>query len=662
MIVYESTKQNFFQDILKNILIQKIEEEYRKKVKNYINPSEENSWKNSIQGFMQTVLMDQEIPNNCGIAIEFKIPYTSKRIDFIITGMDNEKRNVGIIIELKQWSKVKSTGKDGIVETFVGGANREENHPSYQAWSYMAFIKDYNESVQLKEIGLYPCVYAHNYKQNPPILLSDEYKDYIDKAPVFVSGDAEKLQKFIKKYVKYGDNGKTLYEIEDGNIRPSKSLQDNILKMVRENKEFILLDRQKIVYETAKKMAELSKKDGKKRCLIVKGGAGTGKTVLAINLLADLTNEGMVCQYTTKNSAPRNVFRTKLHKGMTFNSVDNMFKGSGSYIDSDLNSIDVILADEAHRLNAKSGRYQNIGENQIKEIINASKFSCFFIDETQRVTLKDIGSIKEIEKYLHEFGIKEEYQKIMELESQFRCNGSDGYLSWLDNTLEIKETANHDLDFDYDIEIFNSPIDVRNKIFEKNKQDNKSRLVAGYCWNWISGGKSDTNTHDIVIDKDNNDNPIDFEMSWNLENSQTWAIDNDSVNEIGCIHTCQGLEFNYVGVIIGNDLRYENGHIITDYTKRAKTDQSLKGIKTMMKEDPEKATKLADMIIKNTYKTLMSRGLKGCYVYCEDKNLANYLREKIHNAEDIIYTEENDEAIEQIAENEEDYDPHDNKI
>ena len=256
MIVYESTKQNFFQDILKNILIQKIEEEYRKKVKNYINPSEENSWKNSIQGFMQTVLMDQEIPNNCGIAIEFKIPYTSKRIDFIITGMDNEKRNVGIIIELKQWSKVKSTGKDGIVETFVGGANREENHPSYQAWSYMAFIKDYNESVQLKEIGLYPCVYAHNYKQNPPILLSDEYKDYIDKAPVFVSGDAEKLQKFIKKYVKYGDNGKTLYEIEDGNIRPSKSLQDNILKMVRGNKEFILLDRQKIVYETEKKIAE----------------------------------------------------------------------------------------------------------------------------------------------------------------------------------------------------------------------------------------------------------------------------------------------------------------------------------------------------------------------------------------------------------------------
>ena len=158
----------------------------------------------------------------------------------------------------------------------------------------------------------------------------------------------------------------------------------------------------------------------------------------------------------------------------------------------------------------------------------------------------------------------------------------------------------------------------------KNKINNKSRLVAGYCWNWVSEGKNKSDIHDIVIPE------YDFGMSWNLGNSNTWAIDKESINEIGCIHTCQGLEFDYVGVIVGDDLRYENGHIVTDYTKRAKTDQSLKGINKIAKERGlEEAKKIADEIIKNTYKTLMTRGMKGCYIYCTDKKLQEYLKSNI---------------------------------
>jgi DUF2075 family protein len=170
-----------------------------------------------------------------------------------------------------------------------------------------------------------------------------------------------------------------------------------------------------------------------------------------------------------------------------------------------------------------------------------------------------------------------------------------------------------------------NPNDVKNKIFELNKINNKARLLAGYCWDWIKEGKNDTNIHDIVIPE------YDFAMSWNLGSSSTWAIDPESVNEVGCIHTSQGLEFDYVGVIIGNDMRYEDGKIVTDFTKRAKTDQSLKGIKSIHKDNPEKALKLADEIIKNTYRTLMTRGMKGCYVYCVDKGLADYLRECLKN-------------------------------
>ena len=251
---------------------------------------------------------------------------------------------------------------------------------------------------------------------------------------------------------------------------------------------------------------------------------------------------------------------------------------------------------------------------------NSSLFSIFFIDENQRVTLKDNGSIDEIKKYARYYnaGIHK-----MELKSQFRCDGSDGYLAWLDNVLEIRETANFDLDNKYDFKVFDNPNELRKAIEEKNKVNNKSRLVAGYCWNWISEGKNKSDVYDITIPEYN------FGMSWNLGNSSTWAIDKESVNEIGCIHTCQGLEFDYVGVIIGDDLRYENNHIITDYTKRAKTDQSIKGINKIAKEEGiEEAKRITDSIIKNTYKTLMTRGMKGCYVYCTDKKLNEYLKNR----------------------------------
>lgn len=160
--------------------------------------------------------------------------------------------------------------------------------------------------------------------------------------------------------------------------------------------------------------------------------------------------------------------------------------------------------------------------------------------------------------------------------------------------------------------------------FEKNKENNKSRMVAGYCWNWISEGKNNTDVHDIVIPK------YIFEMSWNLGSSSTWAIDSNSINEVGCIHICQGLEFDYVGVIIGDDLRYEDGKIVTDYTKRAKIDTSLNGIKKIAKEQGEEvAIKIADNIIKNTYRTLMTRGMKGCYIYCRNKELNNYFKSNL---------------------------------
>ncbi len=618
MIVYEATKELFIEDVIKDKIKDRIDKIFYEKMGYYTGESERNAWEKSMQ-YMLKVLYDSKIPNNSGIAIEFRIPNTSKRVDFIISGKDENQKNTAIIVELKQWQKAEIvSGKDAIVETYTGHALREVAHPSYQAWSYATTIEDYNENVQEKNIDLHPCAYLHNYLPvEPSTILSDVYKEYLDKAPAFIHGDVEKLRDFITKYIKYGDNKETLYLIENGKIRPSKALQDALSGMLKGNREFVMIDDQKVVYETAFNMAKKSYEDGKKRVLIVEGGPGTGKSVVAINLLVNLTKENMLCQYVTKNSSPREVYAAKLSGEMKKNRINNLFKGSGAFVDEVSNQFDALIVDEAHRLNKKSGMFQNLGENQIKEIINASKFSVFFIDESQRVTLKDNGSIEEINKYIKEFNAESE---ILELQSQFRCNGSDGYIAWLDNVLQIRETANDTFDLDYDVRICDTPNEVRDLIFEKNKENNKARLLAGYCWDWIKEGKNKPDVKDITIPE------YDFAMSWNLGNSTTWAIDPESVNEIGCIHTSQGLEFDYVGVIIGEDLRCKNGNIVTDYTKRAKTDQSLKGINKIVKEDEEKAKKIADEIIKNTYRTLLSRGQKGCFIYCMDKRLKNYLR------------------------------------
>lgn len=630
MIVYSGNKTEFMTEVLEDTIAYSIRDNIRKKMNRKTGEAEFRSWVNSLE-YMYKVLNDDDIPEESGIAIEYNLPNTAKRVDFLISGYDSKQLPNVVIIELKQWEKLnKVEGLDGLVETFTGGANRRVVHPSYQAWSYAEMIKDYNEYAQIADIKLWPCAYLHNYLREEDDPLDDEiYKDYLNDAPAFTKGDVRKLRAYIKEVVKEGDNNEILYEIDNGRIKPSKSLQDAIVGMLESNPEFNLIDDQKVVFERIMELSRKCENDGKKRVLIARGGPGTGKTVIAINLLARLTQEGVFAQYCSKNSAPRLVYAKKLKGHRTKSSIDNMFKGSGSYVDAPKDAVGAILADEAHHLNEKSGLYGNQGVNQIHEIIRAARLSVFFIDESQRITVKDIGSVDEI-KHWATFNNAEVFED--ELSSQFRCNGSDGYLAWLDDVLEIRETANYNLEApNYEFMVFDSPEEMRNRVVERNQSSNKARILAGYCWNWPKAGRSDTNTHEIKIG--------DFEISWNLDGGESFAISPTSINEAGCIHTTQGLEFEYVGVIIGDDLRYEDGALVTDFKKRAKTDQSIKGLKKMEGDDPERAHRLADQIIKNTYRTLMTRGMKGCYVYATDKGLRDYLKNRVKSSYDYALSE-----------------------
>ncbi|KAA6174681.1 DUF2075 domain-containing protein [Pseudomonas marginalis] len=616
MIVYAATKQQFLKDNDNDDIEEVILRHFKEATGKTVGRSEIRSWQGSLT-YMAKVLRDEGLPSDAGLAIELHIPQSSKRIDFLLTGRDENQAKKAVLIELKQWSKASATTKDAIVKTALGGGLVETIHPSYQVWSYAALLEGFNEAVYDKSIEIRPCAYLHNYVSDG-IIDSAHYEPHISKAPLFLKGPEEltKLRSFLKKHIAHGDNKEVLYELSDGKIRPSKALAEALEGLMTGKPEFVLIDDQKAIFESALAAASEAS-DQAPKVLIIEGGPGTGKTVLAINLLVRLTELRLLSKYVSKNAAPRKVYESKLVGTIKRSHFSNFFSGSGAFIDTEPNTFDALIVDEAHRLNEKSGLYGNLGENQIKELIESAKCSIFFIDEDQRVTLSDIGSKQAIRAFAKAKGaVVEEYV----LSSQFRCSGSDGYMAWLDDVLGIRSTANPTLNTsEYEFKVFDSPQALHDAIDEKN-HGNKARVVAGYCWPWLS--KKDPTAVDIVIG--------DYKRQWNLDqDGSLWIIAENSIEQVGCIHTCQGLEVDYIGVIIGSDLVVRDGKVVTSPDERDKHDKSIRGWKKMMKEQPTLAKNETDVIIKNTYRTLMTRGMKGCYLYCTDKETAQYFESRL---------------------------------
>ena len=626
MIVYKATKKQFVKDFTEGCIEDIVKLSVLKKLNKKVGDSEYRSWANSLP-MMGLLLTGDDIPSTAGIAIEYSIPSTQNRIDFIITGQNDSGQNQAVLVELKQWSTASITNKDAIINTRFSHGNKDTQHPSYQAWSYSMLLKSYNSAVYDGDINLSPCAYLHNYKEDN-VIKNEFYSEYLDVAPVFCKDDKINLKNFIKNHIKFGDTNDIIVQIENGEIRPSKALADSMVALIKGNQEFILIDEQKEVFEEAKVLAKKAK-TGKKQVLIIEGGPGTGKSVVAINLLVQLTKIGLISQYVTKNSAPRSVYEAKLTKTMKKTQFSNMFKGSGVFHDTNANTFDALIVDEAHRLNLKSGMFSHLGENQVKEIINSSLFSVFFIDEKQKVTLKDIGSKEEIEKWAIEANADITNRA---LESQFRCSGSDGYLSWLDNSLGVRNTANIKLDIsEYEFIVYDNPTEMRNSINKLNNNKDTARIVAGYCWKWITASNSkkwkELTTEEQSKLFDIEFLEYDFQMRWNLkEDGMLWLLKKDSINEVGCIHTCQGLELEHIGVIIGDDFIVRDGEIIIQPEKHPGADRAIQSWKKVIKENPIEGRVRVEEVIKNTYRTLMTRGSKSCHLYCTDKETRNYFK------------------------------------
>lgn len=615
MIIYAKALGAFKNDVTLNLMPGILLNALHEKGLSGGSSSEVNSWNNSLH-FMKSVLEDNYFSNDCQVAIEYNIPQTSKRVDFMIMGNNGEKDHI-IIVELKQWAKVEKVD-DTCDHSIMSDLKSHEPtaHPSYQAYSYKCLILDYCDDTLVNKETVRPCAYLHNLGEKyRPVVEDSLYQEWISEAPVFLQQDVLTMRNFLKQYIRLkAEDDSLLYKIEEGRLRPTKSLQDALDSMLCGNEEFHMIDEQVVAYDKIMKAIKESQKDSKKHVIIITGGPGTGKSVLAINVLARcIIDMKLNASYITKNMAPRKCYAQLLAKGNAKKMI-NLQKAIQSpwcLPGTVYNGLDVGIYDEAHRMQKKPYRYY--GNDMLEDAIKAAKVSVFFVDDDQRITVDDVYDVDKIIEYAKREGAV--VHKPYELVSQFRCDGSDGYISFLNNLLEIKQTANTTFEFNkLNVKVFDDPNKLRDELRGLNKINNKARMIAGYCYDWnVKNGRGEW---DIIL-------PNGFKAKWNLENDDYWAVNPNSFEEVGCIHTCQGMEFDYVGVFIGKDLYYDGQHVKTNRNAISKDDKT-SGIRKSSTSNEE-----ADKLIRRTYKVLLSRGLKGCFIYCEDEALREYLKKAL---------------------------------
>lgn len=624
MRLYAGTSTQFIQDSVQNQIAEKLKLAFFDYFRYYPSPSEISSWRNSLRA-VSLVFQYANLTDH-GVLLEYQLPLSSKRLDCLVSGRDRTHKDMAVIIELKQWEKCEEAPGDNEVITWVGGSRREVLHPSVQVGRYKMYLQDVHTvfSDETNPVTLDACTYLHNYNYySEDVIFSRKFKQALEEGPVFTADDVEKLKAYLTKRLEGGQGRDVLLRIEQSKYKPSKKLMDHVANIIRNASEYTLLDEQQVVYDKVFSCTKGGFHDKQKTVIIVQGGPGTGKSVIALNLMADLLLKGYNGHYATGSRAFTETLRKVIGpRGSA------QFKYFNSYSNAQPNEIDVLICDEAHRIRSTSynrftPKSQRKDIAQIDEMINASKVSVFFIDDDQIVRPNEIGSVH----YIREHALLKHCKVFeYELEAQFRCSGSAAFVSWVNNTLGIKKTANvlWGAGEQFDFRILSSPEAVEDEIRRRVDEGHTGRMTAGFCWPWSLPNRDGTLRNDVVID--------DYKRPWNarpearmlasdIPRASLWAHDPNGINQIGCIYTAQGFEFDYVGVIVGPDLVY-NFDLQTWQGYREKS------YDTVVKRSKERFLEL----VKHTYRVLLSRGMKGCYVCFINQESGRFFKSRIESS------------------------------
>lgn len=621
MRLYAGMSMAFIEDTVRNQIARKLSDAFFQYYGYPAAKSEVAAWGNSLRAMAQVVQFANL--NDHGVVVEYELPSTSRRLDFMICGQNASRRDGAIIVELKQWSECETAEAEGLVSTWVGGMNREVAHPSVQVGQYQQYLADTHSAFYEcnHPIQLGACSYLHNYEIRPDdVLLAPKFAETIARYPLFGSAAVDELAVFLRERLSTGHGGSVLARIEQSTYRPSRKLMEHVAETIAGRGPWVLLDEQLVVFEKIRAAVAAAVTHGRRQVVVVRGGPGTGKSVLAINLLGRFLGEGRTAHYATGSRA----FTKTLWK-LVGNRAKPVLKYFNGYRNASPGEIDALICDEAHRIRETSNdRYtpkaKKSTEPQIRELLRAAKVAIFFIDDRQGVRPNEIGSSEYIRR--HATDLKYEVSEF-DLEVQFRCSGSAGFVNWISNTLGIERTANQLWTGAeaFDFQIFPTPEAMEAAIRAKTREGVTARLAAGYCWDWSKPNLDGTLVDDIVIGH--------WRMPWNarpdagrlakgIPPADLWATDTGGVNQVGCIYTAQGFEVDYIGVVWGKDLVYDLDGQAWIGDKKESRDRTVKQSKADFLQ-----------LVKNTYRVLLSRGMKGCYVCFLDKSTERFIRSRM---------------------------------
>ncbi|MBN2214807.1 MAG: DUF2075 domain-containing protein [Bacteroidales bacterium] len=584
--------------------------------------NEFSSWQNSLSR-VKDLIEISETRNNF-IALEYQVPYNQSRIDCLLFGKNEKNQDNILVIELKQWTNVTALEIEGnFVETYTGGRKKVVAHPSQQIKGYHNYLLDFIEEFEKEpSITLTSCSYCHNYS-NKDIsgLFNPIYRNILNEYPIYCREDTTELAGKIKLLLKSGKGSEVFNRFMQSRIRPSRRLLENVKAIINNEASFSLLNEQLVAKNLIWGKIRRGYAKGRKSVIIVKGGPGTGKSLIAVNILAEVAAKRKKVLLVSKSKP----FRDGLQAWVGGGSVKNIFVSPYSLTPSrmDENGLDVLLIDEAHRIETANyyQRMRSIDRSEMpmaEQLIRSAKTTVFFIDDKQRVRYQEIGNSSTIKEAAKKFQASMDE---VELLSQFRCMGSNDYLKWIESVLgyTTKKRILRKTEI-FDFKIFNSPSELYIELGKKEaEKPNSARLVAGYCWPWSEPKPDGSLINDVKIGE--------FAMPWETKGDHAvgkypawfqWAYKPNGFQQVGCIYTAQGFEFDYIGVIIGPDL------IFNSTTGTLTGDISMTRDPTL-KRDPNNF----ETYIKNIYRVLLTRGMKGCYVYFTNKETEHFFKERM---------------------------------
>lgn len=617
MHLYMGTASAFLVDTSSGTLASKLEERFFDEFRFRPPESEVRAWSNSL-GAMGEVIATRGFATQ-GVLVEYQLPLTSRRLDCLLTGHDTSGTRSAVIVELKQWDRVGPSWIEDCVSTFVGTATRDVLHPSAQAGGYQRYLLDTNTAFEHDAIRLDACSFLHNLPSSRSTeLVSQDFSSVIRDNPLFVAGDAERLASYLDVRVGDGDGERILESVVRGRFRPSKRLLDHTASVIRNEPTYVLLDEQDVAYRAVLTQVRARTATDEQTVFLIRGGPGTGKSLIALNLLAALSKEGFATLHATGSRA----FTENLRR-VVGRRAGAQFKYFNSFAEAEPDGFDVLIADEAHRIrefswNWRTPKRRRTDTHQVTELLRAAQTCVFFIDDQQVVRPGEVGHSELIRGAAAEFDMP---VVEFELEAQFRCGGSESYVSWVNNTLEVQRTQNvlWDIGDDFEFVVSDTPFELEAWVRAKAAKGFTARLTAGFCWPWSNPEPDGSLVSDVVIG--------DWAMPWNarpeaarlasgIPKSSYWASDPGGLEQVGCIYTAQGFEYDYAGVIFGRDLVYRHGEGWI-----GRPEYSHDGVVTRAVRSSNEFTAL----VKNAYRVLLTRGLKGCSVYFQDSETRDFV-------------------------------------